>query len=98
MVRYPSTTAYPFNILMPVVAYNGPSDAPEPLFTSDFLHCYRYNAVARVESAEKTSLAKLGNFAEFANTTCIFPVTKISMHGITTCAITPTSSQHELMK
>ena len=46
MVRYPSTTAYSFNILMPVVAHNRPSNALEQLFISNFLHYYRYNAVA----------------------------------------------------
>ncbi len=42
----PSTTAYSYDILIPVVAYYGPSDAPEPVFTTDFLYRYRYTAAA----------------------------------------------------
>ena len=48
MGRYPSTTAHAFDILRPVVAHYGESDAPTRLFTSDFLHRCRYTAVARI--------------------------------------------------
>ena len=33
---------------MPIVAHYTPSDAPEPLFSSDFLYRYRYNDVAQI--------------------------------------------------
>ena len=45
-VRYVLTTAYRFTILILVIARHGPSNAPEPPFTCDFLPCYRHNAIA----------------------------------------------------
>ena len=47
---------------MPVVAHHGPSDAPEPLFPSDFLHRYHYNAVAQIWICGENKLGKAWQF------------------------------------
>ena len=63
----PPTTTHIHLILIPVVAYYGPSDAPEHLFTSGFLHRCRLIAVARnwTCGGEK-SLAELGTWGNCA--------------------------------
>ncbi len=50
MGRDLSTTAHSFSILIPVVAHQGLSNAPEHLFISDSLHRCRHTAVAQIST------------------------------------------------
>ena len=55
---HPSTTARSFDILIPIVAHHGLSNAPERVFTRDLLYRCRYIAVAQIWTFGERKLGK----------------------------------------
>ena len=68
MARYPSITTHSFDILIPFVARHGPSDAPEPLFTSVLCGCCCLRRCRQFLIYGEKKLGKAWQHAEFAST------------------------------
>ena len=59
MVSFPSPLAHSFDTEIPIVAYHSLSDPPELLFSSNFLRCCRYIAVAHFYTCGEKMLGML---------------------------------------